>query len=259
MIIADVHCHLDHQSFDGQIDKLIENAKKAGVKAIITNGVNPESNRKALKIAKKYDIVLPALGIYPIDALQRETGTDSYGSGNGFDVDKEIGFIRQNKDKIAAIGEVGMDLKLGKDVNSQREVFGKMLRLADELDKPILIHSRKAEKEVMDILARTKHKKIVMHCFSGKKKYVIEGLKRGYYFSIPTNIVRSFQFQLLVEIAPMSQLLTETDAPYLSPYQGKTNEPAFITETIKQIAEIKKMDKEEVSKILFMNYQKLFA
>ncbi len=246
MILVDVHAHLDHKLFNGNVDKIIENSRKNGVKAIITNGVNPETNRIALELAEKYDIVKAALGVYPIDSLS-------------VDIDKEIKFIEKNKDKLVAIGEVGLDYYWDKDhIDKQKQVFEKFIQLAERIKKPIIMHSRKAEADAVDILKTSRLKKVVMHCFSGNFKLVKEIDDNGWYFSIPANIVKSQQFQMITEKVNISQLLTETDAPFLSPYKDKLNEPSFIIETIKKIAEIKQMDKEEVANNIFMNYQNIF-
>lgn len=250
MILTDVHAHLD---LINRLDKVIYRAKKAGVKAIITAGVNPETNKKTLEISEKYDIVKAALGIYPIDALSRETNKP-----NIFDVDKEIDFIRKNKDKIIGVGEVGLDYKTGENKEQQKEVFVKMIELAVELDKPLIVHSRQAEEDVVEILERFDFKKIIMHCFNGNKKLVKKIIENNWFFSVPCNIVKSFQLQYIVKETNLSKLLTETDAPFLSPYPGRQNEPAFVKETIKKIAEIKGLDEEEVSNIIFMNYKNLF-
>ena len=101
-------------------------------------------------------------------------------------------------------------------------------------------------------------KKVVLHCFCGKKGLIKKAEDKGYYFSVPTNIVRAHNFQHLVDKVNISRILTETDAPYLSPYKDRRNEPAFIVESIKKIAEIKKMQIEEVEKNIYMNYQGLF-
>ena len=258
-ILVDVHCHLDHVAFKDDLDKVIERAKKAGMKAIITNGLNPETNRISLKLAEKYEIVKAALGIYPIDALQKEAESGEYPTTKeGFDVDEEIAFIRKNNDKIVAVGECGLDFKSSEHKEKQIEVFKKMIALSVELEKPIIVHSRKAEQECIETLEQFKTKKIVMHCFSGKVSLVKRVRDNGWFFSVPANIVFSQQFQRLVEEIPLSQLLTETDAPLLSPFRGERNEPAFIAETIKKIAEIKNMDATEVENVIYNNYQRLF-
>jgi TatD DNase family protein len=260
MLLVDAHCHLDHPFFKDDIEQVIENAKKVGIKAIITSGINPESNRKALVLAQKYDIVKVSFGIYPVDALAKEIEIGEYPmKPNVFDVDEEIEFIRKNKDKCIAIGECGMDYFWIKGHDEkQKELFFKMIKLAEDVKKPIIIHSRKAEQECIEMLESSTLKKIILHCFSGRKKLMLKARDNGWTFTIPTSIVRSQQFQEMVNSVNISQLLTETDAPYLSPFKEKRNEPAFIAETIKKIAEIKGMDAEEVANNIFMNYQQMF-
>lgn len=258
MILVDVHAHLDHVRFKNDLDQVIQRAKQAGVKAIITNGIDPETNRATLEIAKKYDIVKPALGIYPVDALRREAETgEHHKTPPPFNFDKELEFIEQNKE-IVAIGEIGLDFKNSNKKQEQIFHFQKLIELAEKLNKPIIVHSRGAEPEVVETLQSTNIKKVVLHCFSGKLKLAKKALSYGYSFSLPTNIVRSQQFQLLAEAAPLSQILTETDAPYLSPFKEIKNEPSFVAETIKMISKIKKLEPEEVANNIYMNYQKLF-
>lgn len=259
-LIVDVHAHLDHADFSKDLDQVIERAMKAGVKAIITNGINPETNRKTLELARKYDIIKASLGIYPIDVLQKDIQEGYPLKDDQFDVDSEIDFIRKNRTRIIALGECGLDF-MNSDALQRKEqirTFKKMIALAEELNKPIIVHSRKAEESVIDVLQSSSIKKVVLHCFCGKKGLIKKAEDAGYYFSVPTNIVRAHNFQYLVDKVNIGRILTETDAPCLSPYKGRRNEPAFIIETLKKIAEIKKMDVEEVSKIIFMNYQGLF-
>lgn len=259
MILIDVHNHLDHDFFKEDLDEVIQRAKQAGVKAIITNGLDPDTNRKSLELADKYDIVKAALGIYPPESLEKESETGEHTRPTvEFDIDEEIKFIEQNKDNIIAIGEIGLDF-VHSQTADQKELFQKMLDLAKKLDKPAIIHSRRAEREVIETLESNQQKNVILHCFSGKKKLIKRALELGYYFSIPCNVVRSQQFQITVELAPFSQILTETDGPYMSPFKEKRNEPAFITETIKKIAEIKNITQEETANNIYMNYQRVFS
>lgn len=259
MILVDVHAHLENLAFKDDLDQVIQRAKQAGVKAIITNGIEPEANRLALEIAKKYDIVKAALGIYPVDALKTEAETGEHNKKpEPFDFDKELDFISTNKDNIVAIGEIGLDYKNSDKKEEQKQHFLKLLSLAEKLEKPVIVHSRRAENDVVDVIQTTNVKKVILHCFSGKQKLVKKALDSGWNFSIPTNIVRSQQFQLIAQTASMSQILTETDAPYLSPYKGQKNEPSFVIETVKKIAEIKELEPEEVANNIYMNYQRIF-
>jgi len=212
-----------------------------------------KSDKLALEYAKKYDIVNASFGIYPVDALNREGFPTK-----PFDLDEELKFLEKNKDKFISIGEVGLDLNNGKDLEAQKKVFGKVLDMAKKLDKPVLIHSRKAELEALEMLESHDMKKVIMHCFTARKHLVKRAYDNGYYFSIPCTVVKLQQFQQMVELVDINHILTETDAPFLSPFQEKRNEPAFVIETVKKIAEIKGMDVEEVKKNIWMNYQKLF-
>lgn len=257
-MMIDIHSHLDYPELLNRIDEIVENAKKAGVKKIITNGIDPISNRKCLELSERFDMIECGLGAYPRDSLKKDVEQGILKAVYDFDIDEEIEFMIKNKDKIIAISEVGLDFVEGESI-SQISDFEKMLSLAEKLHKPIVIHSRKAELKCVEMLESSKLKKIVMHCFSGKKSLVKRIRDNGWYFSVPTNVVRSPQFQILVEEVPITQLFCETDSPFLSPFKKKINEPAFVVESYKKIAEIKKMDFLEVVNNIFMNWQNMFG
>ena len=248
MILADIHCHLDF--FESGVDGIVERARKAGVRSIINNGVSPEKNRIVLGYAKKYDIVKAALGLYPTDAVK--LGDE--------EVDNELKFIEKNKDKIIALGEIGLD-NVAKDINllnKQKEILEKFFVLSEKIKKPMILHSRKAENDIVEMLESSNVKKCVLHCFNGNFNLIKKAADLGYYFSIPTNVVRMQHFQKMAEEVNINQLLTETDAPFLSPYKEKKNEPAFVIESVKKIAEIKGFTAEEVANNVWMNCQGLF-
>lgn len=251
-MLIDVHAHLDYEENLKNIEVIIENAKKAKVTTIVNNGLNPKSNRTTLELSKKYSIVKPALGLYPTDALLLSDEK----------IDEELKFIKHQKP--IAIGECGLDFSDKADVNfentkkRQIDIFRKHILLAKSLDIPIIVHSRKAEKEVIEILKKESAKKVVLHCFSGKKSLISEAIKEGYCFSIPANVLRSTHFQELVRMVPITQILTETDFPFLSPVKEKPNEPANIALSISKIADLKNMTKEEVINSVYMTFQKLF-
>lgn len=248
MILADVHCHLDF--FEEGHDEIIIRARNAGVKAAINNGVNPEKNRKTIELAQKYDIVKAALGIYPTDA---EKMTDS-------EIEEELLFIEKQKDRIIALGEIGLD-NVAKDpmkLSRQKEILKKFFTLSWKLRKPMILHSRKAEPEIVDMLEEHRIKSCVLHCFNGNFKLIRRAADAGCYFSIPANIVRMEHFQKMAKELPLSKILTETDAPFLSPFREKKNEPAFIIETIRMIAKIKGLTEEETANNIWMNFQRVF-
>lgn len=259
-MLIDVHCHLSFDSFKEDLDQVIERAKKSGMTAILCSGVDHKTNREVLELSKKYEIVKASLGIYPLDAVGLGHYDNTPRERKKFDVDAEIEFIRKNKDKIMAIGEVGLDKSPEGDckLEEQIKVFRKTISLAQEIKKPLVVHTRKAEKECIGILEEMKANNVVLHCFTGNMKLVERAEKLGYSFSIPSIIIRLKHFQELVERVSLNNLLTETDAPYLSPIKGERSEPSFVKETIKKISEIKKIEEIEVEKIIFSNYQKIF-
>jgi len=266
MNLIDVHCHLTHDYFKDKLDVVLKRAEKEGLKALIVSGVNPEANKEVLALAKKHPKLIKAsLGIYPIDAL----GIQPEGAGMAphkgpIDLEKEFKFIEQNLDKVTCIGEVGMDFHWAdkeKTYAQQAENFRKIIRFAIKIKKPLVIHSRKAEEECLQILEdeiKNKEIPVIQHCFSGRKSLMSKGVELGHYFSIPPCIVKSSNFQTLVKKVPLTQLLTETDSPWLSPYKEGMNEPAFVVESIKQIALVKELSEEEVAEQIWKNYQKIF-
>lgn len=267
MNLIDVHCHLTHDYFKDKLDEVLKRAEKAGLKAIIISGVNPEANREVLVLVKKHPKLIKAsLGIYPIDALGIQPDGAGMAHHKGpIDLEKEFKFIEKNKEAVHCIGEVGMDFHWAskeETYEKQAENFRKIIRFAIKIKKPLVIHSRKAEEECLQILEeeiKNKEIPVIQHCFSGRKALMTKGAELGHYFSIPPVITKSFNFQTLVKKVPLTQLLTETDSPWLSPYKEQMNEPAFVTESIKQIARIKELSEEETAKQIWKNYEKVFV
>ncbi len=266
MKLVDVHCHINHEQLKPQLNEVLKRAEKAGVKAILLSGVNPENNKEVLELSKKHPLIKASLGIYPIDALGKQPDATGLPHHEGkIDLDKEFQFIEKHKDNIIAIGEVGMDfywVTKEETYEEQTANFRKIIQFAIKLQKPIIIHSRKAEEECLEILEQEiKHNEIpvIQHCFSGRKSLMTKAIELGHYFSIPPIITKASNFQTLVKKAPLTQLLTETDAPWLSPFKDKPNEPAFVIESIKKIAEIKSLSEQEVADAIWQNYQKIFG
>ncbi|MBN1502264.1 TatD family hydrolase [Candidatus Woesearchaeota archaeon] len=253
MLLVDVHAHLDTTFYGTEVDVVINRALKNNVKAIIANGVDRKTNREVLELSKKYGLVKAALGIYPPDALGIETNAET-----NWDLDDELVFIEKNIKKIIAVGEVGLDYKNGKDKEKQINLFKKLIEIAKKNNKPLIVHSRRAEKDVIDVLEGYNYGKIIMHCFNGNHKLVQRVRDNRWFFSIPTNVVRSEHMQKIVKETPLSQLLTETDSPFLSPYRDKRNEPSFVVESVKKMAEIKELEAEETANNIWMNYERLF-
>jgi TatD DNase family protein len=241
-MIIDTHAHLDFLS-ENKLNEIQSNPK---ISLVISNSVNISSNKKNLEISNKYSKINWAAGLYPEDNLNQQ------------EIEELKKLIEKNKDKVIAIGEIGLDKTETLAFEKQIDFFKQQLKLAKDLNIPAIIHTRKAEKEVINILEEFQYDKIVLHCFSGNFKLIQRAIDLNYYFSIPTNIVRAEHFQKMVKIIPKEKILTETDTPHLSPFKEKQNEPAFISESINKISEIWGISKEEVEKIIEDNFKNLF-
>jgi TatD DNase family protein len=170
--------------------------------------------------------------------------------------------IKDNIDDIVAVGEIGLDYYWIKDPR-EREIeqknFIKLLELAKQHDKPVLIHSRNAEKAALDILKKQGIEKATMHCFSGSQEDAMRAIDMGYPISIPTNISRSKQKQDFAKEFPLESIVLETDAPYLAPEPKTVNEPMNVIKTAQTIAELRGIEIEEVSKATTKNARDFFS
>ena len=262
-MLVDVHAHLDIEEFFGMkfdLDKVLKKCVSENVVSIVAQGVNIESNRRVLEISSKNNIVKAALGIYPTHCFEMiKNGLEK-------EFDDEIKFIdKQLKSKKAiAVGEVGLDYKEVSPTDDNKKIMKdclhKFVELAKKHNVPLILHSRKAELELIEILELEgmKDKKVIMHCFSGRKHLVKRVNENGWYLTIPANVGRLEHFQYVARDTPLSGLLTETDTPYLSPDPKTLNDPSNVKYAIKKIAEIKKMNETEVINIIYNNYQRLF-
>ena len=246
----------------GDIDKVIKNAKKAGVNKIITAGTDTNTNKFAFSQAEKYNEIECVLGVYPDEILKYY---------NEKEIDKVFRYIRDRKDKIAGIGEVGMDFKNiekkggEKAKEKQEKYFRKFVALSIELDKPIVVHSRQTEKECIEILEEMKAKKVIMHCFFGDLELVKRIIKNKWYISIPTCCKRNKHFWDVIKITDIKQLLCETDSPFMHPNGNKDEEGKFrnnfpenVVVSYKKIAELKGKSLKEVENQIKNNYSELF-
>ena len=238
----DLHAHLEMCE---NSEKVISNAKSV---LIVAAGVDLNSNKKVLEFSENFENVKCSFGLYPIEALEL----------SGKELQKELDFIEKNKNKIIAIGEVGIDLKESDNLEKQRNNFLKIIELAKKIDKPLIVHSRKSEKEILEILEQEKDKRVVMHCFSGNFKLVKRIVENGWSFSIPTCVKRSEHFQKIILEVPIENLFCETDSPFLHPDGEKNNEPKNVIESYKMISKIKKLSLKEVEKKIEENFERLF-
>ncbi|MBI2137794.1 TatD family hydrolase [Candidatus Woesearchaeota archaeon] len=247
MNLADVHAHLELFDADA-LKSAIKRAEEKGVKAVITNSTSPETNRKALQLQQQFKIVRAALGIYPANAAAM----------SGEELDKELEFMSANSSSFAAFGEIGLDYEETEDRKKQQHAFEEQLEMAKKLGKPAIVHSRKAEAEVVETLISRGCRKAILHAFHGSMKLAKKAADNGFYLSIPSNILRSSHFRKMAEILKFESILTETDTPYLGPYSDRKSEPSYVELSITEIAKIKKTSTEQAAEQIYRNYLKLF-
>jgi TatD DNase family protein len=262
-MLVDVHTHLTHERFRDDREAVINRAKAAGLGAIIVNGLEPRSNREILAMAAADPVIKPALGIYPIDAVNNQLPADFPLTVARFDVDAEIAFIREQAlaGRLIAIGECGLDGHWLQEPTfaEQERVFEALLDVAKSANLPVIIHTRKLEQRAVDILRHHRTKKVDFHCFGGRTRLAQECAERdGWYFSIPANANVNEAFRKMLTTLPLDRILTETDAPYLAPTRGERNEPAHVKGTVELLANIRKMTFADASAAIWENYCKLF-
>jgi TatD DNase family protein len=263
MGLFDVHAHLTHSQFEVDRTAVIARARAAGLTSIISNGLNLDDNRAVLELSKADSIVRPAFGLYPVDAVlpeMRAAGIDYPREGEEHGADAAIEFIERHLDIAIAIGEVGLDGYWVPEAfwEKQETVFRRLVNLALSADKPIICHTRKREARALEILSELGAKRVVWHCFGSKLKLAERIASLGHFLSIPCNVRRSEAFTKMLSRLPRSQLLLETDCPYLSPNPGDRNEPDRVRSTLEYAAEIWGISEPDAQSVFEENYRILF-
>ena len=238
MKLIDTHCHLTFDDLGRDIDAVIARSRQAGVNGWITVGTDPEHNRKAIELAERFENMYAAIAIHPHDA---KTVTA--------DILKELRELAQHN-KVVAVGETGLDYHYNfSSQEEQQKVFAEHLKMAAELNLPVIVHCREAFEETMEILEQHSGdvKKVVFHCFSGLAEQAKIVLDYGFYISF-TGVVtfkNAEKTRRAAEVVPLDRLMVETDCPYMSPEpmrKQKINEPALMIHTAAFLAELKRMD-----------------
>lgn len=255
-MLVDAHCHLGDEQFTNDIDAVIARAQDAGVTAIITAGADVESSRTAVALTEQYEIVYAVVGIHPEHATTFD------------DASREA--IRQlaSHRKVVGIGEIGLDYYWQNNPSreTQERAFAAQLDLATELGKPVVIHDRNAHAELMAILRRGVLLNVptargILHCFSGDLATARQAIDLGFLISFAGNVTfkNAKQLQEIAQALPLECVTLETDAPYLSPWRGKRNEPANVARVAEKIAELKKVESSVVQQATTQNSERLFG
>jgi len=259
MIFVDSHCHIDGEAFDGDRDEVVGRAKAADVKMMLTVGTgNPLDGEigRAVEIAERYENVFASVGVHPHDAKEYDERAETH----------LIDLVKSSK-KVVAWGEIGLDFYYDHSPREiQREVFIKQIRAARKLDLPVIIHSRDADDETVEILTAEcsgeNFRGGVMHCFGGTAAMAEKLMEVGFLISFAGNVTfkKAENLREAARVVPIDKLLIETDCPFLSPvpFRGKRNEPAFVVETAKFLAEFYNLDLEILAQATTGNFLRLF-
>ena len=251
--MIDSHCHLDHEPLFSDLSNIIKRSKDVGIEKLLTISTSFDSFSKIKEIVKQDEIIYGTIGIHPHESEKDIIKLD------------EIIKNFQENDKIIGIGETGLDFYYNNsDKEKQISSFIRHIEASIKTNAPLIIHSRNAEKETYDILNDYKDKnlKILMHCFTGSKKFSEKLLMLNAYFSASGIITfkNANELQDTFKSLPLDKILIETDSPFLAPVpnRGKKNEPSFIDFTATKLAEIKEISKSELIEITTSNFNKLF-
>lgn len=252
-MIFDSHAHYDDEAFDEDRESLLNSLQTAGVSHVVNVGASVRGVADTIGLAGKYPFIYAAVGIHP----------DEVG-----DLDEErLEWLRQlcSQPKVVAVGEIGLDYYWDKESHKrQQKWFVRQLELAKEVNLPVIIHSREAAKDTLDIM-KAEHSGStggVIHCFSGSREFAREYLNRGYYIGIGG--VLTFKnarvLKEVMEYAPMDRILVETDCPYLAPApsRGKRNSSLLIPCILEEMANIKGISKAEAERITWENAMRMY-
>ena len=252
--LTDTHCHLDSRSFDADREACIERARAAGVERLtaIGTGEGPPDLEAGIRLAERYPFIDATVGVHPHDASK--AGEDTWG---------ELAALAAHP-KVVAIGEIGLDYHYNfSPPEVQRAVFVRQLELARESRLPVVIHTREAWRDTVELIRRHWPPELggVFHCFSGGPREAEQALELGFYvsFSGIVTFPRAEEVREAARIVPPDRLLVETDAPYLAPvpYRGKRNEPAWVVETARAVAALRGASLEEIARLTTENWSRL--
>ncbi len=252
MKLVDAHVHLSDADYAGHVDELIADAKTVGVAALMTNSLDLKTCQSDLKLAEKYaGLVYPALGIHPWNVNALAEG----------ELEQTIQLITAQRGVVKAIGEIGLDAKYETVWEKQMMVFDRMLRLAEELELPVIIHSRGTTDKIVDMLPSYRLKRVLLHWFSYPLDTLSKAMDKGYFITEGPPATYSSGIREIIQNARLTQFLTETDGPvkyYKRPFSGQLTKPSFIRNVVEAVAEIKKMQVDEVAQQIFENFQVFF-
>jgi TatD DNase family protein len=256
-MLADSHCHLDHEQFDADREAVIERALAAGVERMVAIGTGdgPPDLETGIRLADRYPEIYATVGVHPHDA----------GKASAETFQRLAELLRHPK--VVALGEIGLDYHYDfSPRETQREVFIEQMRVAGDAGKPIVIHTREAWDDTLDLIERYWRPRAIpgiMHCFSGGPAEATRCVELGFYLSFGGILTfpKALALQEAARSAPADRILVETDAPYLAPVprRGKRNEPAFVVETARKLAALRGETLESIAAATTGNLRRVLA
>jgi len=246
--LFDAHAHLASPDFAGDLVDVLTRAEAVGVRGVVAVGETLEEAERILTLAPRHPLLKPAAGLYPTILDQGAA-------------DAVISLVKERADRLVALGEVGLDhwvVRREAEWKIQEEILAKFVALSNELELPLNVHSRSAGRHTIAFLREQGARHVLLHAFDGKAGTAAEGMKAGYFFSIPPSVVRSAQKQRLVRSLPLEYLLLETDSPVLGPDPATRNEPMNVTFACRAIANLRGVPPEEIARITTENARRLF-
>lgn len=257
-LFVDSHAHIDGEEYEADRDEVIARARAAGVRAILNIGTgDPHSGNleRAVELAERYEDVYAAIGVHPHDARLFDDRAA-----------RRLIKLVNGSSRVIAWGEIGLDYHYDNSPRDvQREVLTRQLRMAREIGLPVIIHTRDAEADIIEVLrAEWRDSQLggVMHCFSGSLHLAESVLELGFTISFAGNVTFK-KAEPLREVArsiPLDRLLIETDCPYLTPvpFRGRRNEPAYVVETARCLAALHNIEMEEMGRLTASNFARFF-
>ena len=252
--LVDVHIHLSEAEYVGHLTEVIVDATVHDVSALITTSVNLSTCQNDVKLAEQYpNLIYPALGIHPynVNFLRQN------------ELQETIDFIFQQnqKKRLAAIGEIGLDSTYETSWEKQLFVFDKMLHIAEQLELPVVIHSRGTSNKIVEMLQSYNVKHVLLHWFSHTIETLNKAVDLGYFISEGPSIVYSDGLREVIKQTPITNLLTETDGPVLyrkKPFNGQLTKPSYIRTVLEAIAELKNISVLDVAEQIAKNFETFF-
>lgn len=250
MMLFDAHCHLEDVSFDRDRSEVLARAREIGVIGIVTSPLGSEEALKSLSYFRKSDLVSISIGLDVSEYSDEE------------EVERTLELVRTSSGEIVAVGEVGLDYRVastgGPSREKQKEVFRRFIRLAEELDKPLVVHSLWAQRPALNLLDEEGATRVILHAFGGKSSDVEFAVSRGWFISVPTNVSRSSNVRSVAEVTPLDSMVLESDSPVLAPDPKERNEPANLIHSANFLAKLKGVSVEEIAEITSSNAKRVY-